>query len=72
MTRGAKRINPNCRGKIETVKNAMRYASAPFDGDGYIFRQALKEVRKEGAPIIYDPKNCRYYNRKTISPNWGY
>jgi hypothetical protein len=72
MMKGAKRINPNCRWQIETTKNLIRYANNPFDGSGYIFKQALSEIRKEGVPIIYDKKNCRYYNRETIDPRWGY
>lgn len=71
MNRGAKRINPSGRAKIDTAKSLIRNATSPFDGDGFV-KTAISELRKEGFEIIYDRDKCRYYNTKTISPIWGY
>lgn len=67
-----KRINPSLRPQIDTLKNKMRFTSAPFDGTGTAFKTALKELREEGINIIYDKIKCRYYNQKTINKSWGY
>lgn len=72
MNRGAKRINPNQRAIIDTLKNNMRFSNKPFDGTGYAFKQALKELRSEGVEIIYNAKKCHYYNKNTIAKIWGY
>lgn len=72
MHTGSKRINPSFRAQIDTMKNNFRFINSPFDGVGYPFKQAIKELRKEGVDIIHDKKMCRYYNKKTISSIWGY
>lgn len=72
MIRGKKRINPNCRGNIETLKSNIRHSKNPFDGTGYMFKKSVSELRKEGIKIIYDKQKCRYYNKETINPIWGY
>ena len=72
MQQGSKRISPNSRGRILTLKKAFMYSKNPFDGNGHIFKTAISELRKEGVKIIYDRKKCRYYNADTISEIWGY
>lgn len=72
MNKDSKRINSNFRGQIGVLKNRMRHATTPFDGTGYPFKQALKEVRNEGIDIIYNKVKCHYYNPKTIAEIWGY
>ena len=72
MNSDIKRIDPSFRAKIDTMKNRFRFIKNPFMGDGYPFKQAIKELRKEGVKIIYDKKQCRYYNPQTISAKWNY
>lgn len=60
MQRGAKHINPSMRGKIETIKSHIRCSVRPFDGDGYPFKQAIKELREEGLTITYSKEHCHY------------
>lgn len=60
MIRGKKRINPSLRGKIETIKSNIRCATRPFDGDGYVFSQAVRELRQEGMEIRYIREKCHY------------
>ena len=50
----------SCRGRIDTQKTIIRYATRPFDGSGYIFNSAIAELRKEGLTIVYDKKLCSY------------
>jgi len=72
MNRDSKTIKSNFRGQIGILKNRMRHATTPFDGDGYPFKQALKEIRNEGIKINYDRTKYRYYNPKTVAEIWGY
>ena len=54
MNRDAKRINPSLRGRIDIVKGYIRNSNGKtFDGDGYIFKQAVRELRKDGMNIVY-------------------
>jgi hypothetical protein len=60
MNRDAKTISSSCRPEIERVKSYILDAVRPFDGDGYIFRTALSELRKEGVKIAYIKNKCHY------------
>lgn len=60
MNRYSKRINPSFRPQIERIKGYIRAERGPFDGDGYPFKKALSELRKEGYTIKYDRINCHY------------
>jgi hypothetical protein len=72
MNRFSKNISCSHRPEIDTLKNRFRFAKNPFDGCGYPFKQAIKELRNEGTPIIYDNVNCRYYNKNTVLKTWNY
>ncbi len=61
MNRDSKRINPSLRSRIEIVKSAIRGTNNMFDGDGYVFKTALKELKHEGLNIVYDRKAAVYY-----------
>ena len=63
MNRDAKRISNSLRPQIETIKGYIRDAVRPFDGDGYTFRQAVKELRAEGWRIERRPAMCHYVNQ---------
>lgn len=58
--------------KIATLKNHMRFTQNPFSGDGYPFKQAIKELRAEGVSIVYNANKCHYYNKETVNPKWEY
>ncbi len=72
MNRYSKTISNSSRPVIDNLKNKFRFTSNPFDGNGYPFKQAISELRKEGIPIVYDKNMCRYYNKNTVSKNWNY
>jgi len=72
MTKGKKRINPNSRGIIDSLKNKMRFAPNPFDGGGHPFKTAISELRKEGVEIKHNKNKQHYYNPKTVRKVWGY
>lgn len=72
MTSGKKTISNSLRPKIENIKNMIRFTENPFDGSGSPFKTAISELRAEGVNIIHDRKMCRYYNKSTINPKWGY
>lgn len=51
---GEKRINPNCRSKIDQMKSNIRCSNGKMlMGDGYIFATAIRELRKSGMNILY-------------------
>ena len=60
MNKDAKTISNSLRPQIEKVKSYIRDAKRPFDGDGYIFKQAVKELRNEGLNIIRQKEQCNY------------
>ncbi|UTZ34954.1 hypothetical protein HB762_27205 (plasmid) [Vibrio campbellii] len=60
MQRGAKRISNSHRREIDNIKSNIRCSVRPFDGDGYPFKQALKELRDEGMNITYVRDKCHY------------
>lgn len=62
MNKDAKNIRCTVRPEIERVKGYIRDASRPFDGSGYIFRTALRELRREGMIIRYD-RNLSHYTK---------
>lgn len=47
--------------QIETIKTYIKNTKKGFDGDGYVFKKALKELRTEGLKIIYSKKDFMYY-----------
>ncbi len=60
MKAGSKRISPHSRTQIENIKSNIRCGNRPFDGDGYPFKQALRELRQEGMTIKYIRDKCHY------------
>lgn len=60
MNKDAKRINPSLRPQIEKVKGYIRDSLRPFDGNGYIFKTAISELKKEGLQIKYIKEKCHY------------
>lgn len=60
MNKDAKNISSTLRPEIERVKGYIRDTRRPFDGNGYVFRTALTELRREGFYIRYDRKQCHY------------
>ena len=60
--RGAKRIKPTHRPNIENIKIAIRRNFRGFDGDGYAFKTAFRELRREGLKIVFDKDACLYRN----------
>ena len=61
MNRDAKRINPSLRPQIDQLKHRIRHTDNMFDGNGYAFETAIRELRKEGIPIKYDRRAAVYY-----------
>ncbi|MEM7298663.1 MAG: hypothetical protein AAF391_10410 [Bacteroidota bacterium] len=51
MNRDAKNISSNHRPEIEKIKGYIRATTNSFDGVGYPFKQAIKELRNEGYTI---------------------
>jgi hypothetical protein len=60
MNRDAKRISNSLRPLIERIKGSIRQATRPFDGDGYAFKTALKELRQEGMKFKYVAAKAHY------------
>ncbi|MBC5853255.1 hypothetical protein [Vibrio metschnikovii] len=60
MQRGAKTISNSHRREIENIKGNIRSSVRPFDGSGYPFKQAIKELRNEGVKITYVREKCHY------------
>lgn len=60
MQSGNKTISNSLRPKIDTVKCMIRYSIRPFDGSGYVFKQAVKELRQEGLNIRHNKEQCNY------------
>ena len=60
MNRDAKNISSSLRPQIDHVKGYIRNATRPFDGNGYVFTTALKELRKEGLNIKRNRAMCNY------------
>ena len=51
MNRDAKKINSSSRPDIEKVKSYIRMDDGRgFDGDGYVFKTAVREMKKELEP----------------------
>lgn len=61
MNRHSKRINPTFRPDIERVKGYIRDSKRGFDGDGYVSKTAIAELRKEGMTIKYDRTKYLYF-----------
>lgn len=66
MNKDAKRINPSQRPQIEMYKGHIRSSKRGFDGDGYPFHKAIKELRKEGYKIIYNRAKALYFNKGIV------
>ena len=60
MQAGSKRISCSVRAQIENIKFNIRGATRPFDGDGYAFKTAIKELRKCGYTIKHHREKCHY------------
>ena len=60
MNKDSKRISTSQRPQIEKIKGYIRDSVRPFDGNGYVFKQALKELREEGLNIIRQKEKCNY------------
>ena len=48
------------RGQIDRLKYSLKHSTRAFDGDGYVFKTALAELRKEGYVVKYDRIKCHY------------
>lgn len=67
MNRDAKRINPGWRKQIDIHKGFMIDSPRPFDGDGYAFHTAIKELRAAGHIIERRRAMCHYvYLGRTV------
>lgn len=64
MVRGKKTISNSQRPQIEKIKCNIRNSIRPFDGEGYCFKKALSELRKEGLQIAYIRTKCHYILKK--------
>ena len=71
MDRNKKRIVPSSRPQIENIKCHIRNATRPFDGDGYPFKQAIAELRKEGLQIKYISDKCHYIKINRELTEWN-
>ena len=60
MVKGKKTISSSQRPQIEKIKCNIRNSVRPFDGEGYTFKKALSELRKEGLKITYVRSKCHY------------
>lgn len=60
MNRGAKSIKCTMRPQIENIKCNIRDSVRPFDGDGYAFKTALKELKADGMHFKYIAEKCHY------------
>ena len=60
MAKGSKTISNSLRPKIDSIKCMIRYSIRPFDGTGYIFKTAIKELRNEGLNIKHQKDKCNY------------
>lgn len=61
MNRDSKNISSSLRPQIETIKSNIRNSKGTgFDGTGYPFKQALKELRAEGLNIKHVRSKCHY------------
>jgi len=45
----------------------MTSRTGRFDGDGYAFKKAVSELRKQGVQIRYDRKNACYVREGDLS-----
>lgn len=62
MNRHSKRISTSLRPQIENIKSNIRsFSGRGFDGDGYPFKQALKEMKVE---LLNVQKTIKYCNVK--------
>jgi hypothetical protein len=48
------------RPQIENIKCNIRDSVRPFDGDGYAFKTALKELKADGMHFKYIAEKCHY------------
>ncbi|RYY74533.1 MAG: hypothetical protein EOO52_13290 [Gammaproteobacteria bacterium] len=66
MNRDSKRISNSLRPSIENIKGHIRSNTGRgFDGDGYPFKQAVREMKvelgKQGKTIKYCNHKCSYF-----------
>jgi len=61
MYAGSRTISSSLRPQIDIIKNRIRFTKNKFDGTGYTFKQAIKELRQEGIKIKLDRKSYMYY-----------
>ena len=66
MNKDAKRIDSSFKAEICRIKGYILNSSGRgFDGDGYPFNQAVRQLRKRGVNIVYDRKKCSYFIKET-------
>ena len=65
MSSGNKTISNSLRPRIDATKCIIRYSTRPFDGTGYVFKQAIRELRAEGVNIVHQKEKCNYIIIKT-------
>ncbi len=56
-----KRINPHLTSRISIIKGYIRNSKSGFDGNGYIFKEAIRQLKKEGLEITYNKNKCAYF-----------
>lgn len=62
-----KRISPHFTGKIATMKANIKNSNGKgFDGDGYVFKTAIRQLRKEGYNILRDKSVCSYFLKSIL------
>ena len=62
MNKDSKRISINLTAEIGRIKSYIRNNNGRgFDGTGYIFKKALKKIKKEGFKIYYNKEKCSYF-----------
>lgn len=66
MQRGSKNISSSLRPNIDRIKSYIMSSERPFDGDGYVFKTALKELRKLGLNFKYVSEKCHYIKVITV------
>lgn len=60
MQRGSKSIKCTMRPQIENTKCNIRDSIRPFDGTGYAFKAAIRELKAEGMTFKYIKEKCHY------------
>lgn len=64
---GTGRISSSLTSRVSIIKGYIRNSHGKgFDGDGYVFKEAIRQLRKEGWAIRYDRKQGLYFAEEEI------